>query len=131
MKTLAALAFAFVLMAVAGGLPDKFPLPTYDQSGVSNVQSHTDAYGAQSLQYDVSDDMKAVVDWYRDRLQAQGFKIMLDQEMKDSYGNTRGMVQWSRCEGHRYASVGVGALAGGESSKPGAEITLEVNPTGC
>jgi hypothetical protein len=116
------------------GLPDKFPLPTYNGSGATNVQN-VDKGGTKNLQYDVHDDMKVVVDWYRDRLKAQGFSILLDQEMKDASGNTRGMVQWSRCENHHYASVGVGSMASagnpGQPSLPGAEITLSASDSGC
>jgi hypothetical protein len=116
------------------GLPDKFPLPTYNGSGATNVQI-VNKPGTQVLQYDVHDDMKAVVDWYRDRLKAQGFSILMDQETKDASGYTRGMVQWSRCENHHYAAVGVGSMASagnpGAAPQPGAEISLEAHDTGC
>lgn len=134
-SALALIAFVTSICGVASaagdGMPSSFPLPMYHEDGASNVQYHTDKESA-SLQYDVNDDMKDVVAWYRDRLQAQGFKIMADQEFKDSQGITRGMVAWNRCEGHAYSGVQVGSVAGQSSGTPFAEITLQANKsTGC
>jgi hypothetical protein len=125
-----------VAIALADALPSNYPLPTYaGTSGPTNVQHVIDRAGDNSLQYDVSDDMKVVVDWYRTRLQAQGFHIMIDMENKDASGITRGMVQWSRCENHHYSSVGVGSVASAGNpntpDKPGAEITLQASKGGC
>jgi hypothetical protein len=125
-----------VAVALADALPANYPLPTYSSaSGPTNVQHVIDKAGDNSLQYDVSDDMKDVVNWYRDRLKSQGFQIMIDQETKDASGITRGMVQWSRCESHHYSSVGVGSMgsAGNPNTpdKPGAEITLQASKGGC
>ena len=123
-------------IAAAGGdgMPSSFPLPTYHEDGASNVQYRSDK-NTTSLQYDVTDDMKDVVAWYRDRLKAQGFTVMMDQEFKDTQGYTRGMVAWSRCANHAYASVQVGAVASGGGSStppgPGAEITLQSSKSGC
>lgn len=132
---LAALACT-VAVAIADGLPSQFPLPAYPGStGPTNVQHVIDKAGDNNLQYDVSDDMKVVVEWYRDRLKAQGFQILIDQEIKDASGITRGMVQWSRCEQHQYSSVGVGSIASAGNpnapDKPGAEITLQASKGGC
>ena len=123
-------------MALADALPSSYPLPTYaSASGPTNVQHVIDWAGDNSLQYDVSDDMKDVVDWYRTRLKAQGFAVMVDMESKDANGITRGMVQWSRCENHHYSSVGVGSVASAGNpntpDKPGAEITLQASKGGC
>jgi hypothetical protein len=125
-----------ITVALADALPANYPLPTYpSSSGPTNVQHVIDKSGDNSLQYDVSDDMKEVVDWYRDRLKAQGFQVMLDQETKDASGYTRGMAQWSRCENHQYSSVGVGSMASAGNpntpDKPGAEITLQASKGGC
>lgn len=120
-----------IARAGGDGMPNAFPLPMYHEHGASNVQYHIDMSQNENLQYDVPDDMKVVVAWYRDRLQARGFKIVVDQEFKDSSGYTRGMAAWSRCQGHKYASVQVGstASAGGPNTpdKPGTEITMTAN----
>jgi hypothetical protein len=120
-----------IARAGGDGMPNAFPLPMYHEHGASNVHYRIDMSQNENLQYDVPDDMKVVVDWYRDRLRAQGFKIVMDQEFKDASGYTRGMAAWSRCQGNKYASVQVGSMASaGNSStpdKPGAEITMTAN----